>query len=63
MKPMPGVDYYASQADQAEFYGSEEERNAPKPPYPFCSAQFREKCIAEGRCCRTVRGEPWSCAE
>jgi hypothetical protein len=32
-----------------------------KPPYPFCSQA--EKCIAAGRCERTVRGERWSCAD
>ena len=32
-----------------------------RPPYPFCSSP--EKCIAAGRCMRTVRGEPWSCAD
>lgn len=31
-----------------------------KPPYPFCS--HPDKCI-NGRCERTVKGEPWSCAD
>lgn len=34
---------------------------APKPPYPFC--RFREQCIANGHCMRTVDGEPWCCAD
>lgn len=33
----------------------------PQPPYPFCC--HKEKCIASGRCERTVNGEPWCCAD
>lgn len=31
------------------------------PPYPFC--EHPDKCCATGRCERTVKGEPWSCAD
>lgn len=33
----------------------------PSPPYPFC--EHPEKCIAARGCERTVKGEPWSCAD
>lgn len=33
----------------------------PQPPYPFCC--HKDKCIASGRCERTVNGEPRCCAD
>ena len=41
--------------------GAARDQATAKPPYPFCS--HAEKCIAAGRCTRSVRGEPWSCAD
>lgn len=54
----PNVTHALNNAAEALMKARQE---AMKPPYPFCC--HAEKCIAAGRCERTVKGERWCCAD
>jgi hypothetical protein len=58
MRPLPGVDFYAHEEDQAAYYGTPEERNGDSAlPTGYNSGRpLREGCVMEtckkyGCCC------------